>query len=109
MATMTITKMTFQPVSKSIHQMIILDSMIKTKFDCVLCKMSFDNVPAFIQHVSSHAPSEDVGENVGLNTDIRLQGNSKTIYICRCCDKEFANYDFVKDHLSRFLKMNRKI
>jgi hypothetical protein len=53
-----------------------------TKFDCVLCKMSFDNVPAFVQHVNSHEPSGDVGENVGLNTDIRLQGNYKTIYIC---------------------------
>lgn len=81
-----------------------------TKFDCVLCNMSFDNVPAFIQHVNSHEPSGDVRENVGLNTDIhvRLQGNIKTIYICRCCDKKFANYDFVKDHLKQVCENESK-
>jgi DNA-directed RNA polymerase subunit RPC12/RpoP len=70
--------------------------------------MSFDNVPAFVQHVNSHEPSGDVGENVGLNTDIRLQGNYKTIYICRCCDKKFANYDFVKDHLKQVFENESK-
>lgn len=70
------------------------------KFECILCKESFDTSPSFIQHINSHqTPSETINiEGQQKPTNGKILKN-KTIFICRCCEKKFASHEFAKSHL----------
>ncbi|XP_052071254.1 zinc finger protein 845-like [Mytilus californianus] len=66
---------------------------------CALCTLSFDNPSVYIQHVVSHSnTSIDFKQNPdGVN-------KRKSFFVCRLCDKKFANREFAHGHISHFLQ-----
>lgn len=71
------------------------------KFECILCKESFDTLPSFIQHVNSHqTPPETIKIEEQKPTYGKILKNEAVyIFICRCCEKKFASHEFARSHL----------
>ncbi|XP_071131091.1 zinc finger protein 62-like [Mytilus edulis] len=72
------------------------------KLDCVLCQLSFQTISSFMQHVSSHVNYQNEYQIREPNIDVL--NTNKTIFVCRCCDRKFANRKFAKDHISNLLQ-----
>ncbi|CAC5403566.1 KRAB [Mytilus coruscus] len=96
-----------QTSSLTENSKIVEDMPSITKLDCVLCQLSFQTVSSFMQHVSSHENYKKEYQIREPNIDV-LNSN-KTIFVCRCCDRKFANHKFAKEHISHLLKNSDEI
>ncbi|XP_063443571.1 oocyte zinc finger protein XlCOF7.1-like [Mytilus trossulus] len=66
---------------------------------CALCMLSFDNPSVYIHHVVSHSNT-----SIDLKQIPEAVNKRKIFFVCRLCDKKFANQDFARGHISHFLQ-----
>lgn len=66
---------------------------------CALCTLSFDNPSVYIHHVVSHSKT-----SIDYKQNPESVNKRKSFFVCRLCDKKFANRDFARGHISHFLQ-----